>query len=186
MDTHAYDEQIKQVIKTLTNRAGTLPSVEDFPSVDFESFIKAVIEQESGFDPKSRNDEKIKGNIMDDSIGLMQLQIPTARGVGNFPSSVTDAEIATKLFDPAFNILLGAKYLIYQLNRYGGNMAKAAAAYNAGTALYSKTDPTKFINQSYSDSVVKNYKGFVDEKKSPLKSPECQRCSYYLESLSKK
>ena len=51
----------------------------------------------------------------------MQLMDGTARGLG-----VSDS------FDPLQNIEGGTKYLSYQLQRFGGEVAMALAAYNAG------------------------------------------------------
>lgn len=55
------------------------------------------------------------------AIGLMQLMPATARSLG-----VTDAT------DPAQNVAGGAAYLRIQLNRFGNDLEKALAAYNAG------------------------------------------------------
>lgn len=53
--------------------------------------------------------------------GIMQLMPGTARALG-----VADA------FDPAQNIMGGAKYLRQMVDRFDGDLTKAVAAYNAG------------------------------------------------------
>ena len=62
--------------------------------------------------------------------GIMQLKPKTARSLG-----VTDS------FNPRQNLLGGAKYLRKQLDRFGGDLTMALAAYNAGPTLVAKVGP---------------------------------------------
>ena len=57
--------------------------------------------------------------------GLMQLMPATAAHIGGKGAS-------DKLFDPAYNMSLGQRYIAQLLDLYGGNMIKLCAAYNAG------------------------------------------------------
>lgn len=84
--------------------------------------IKGVIAQESQFNPNARREEPAIG---DASLGLMQILLATARGLGY------NADVAT-LMNPAVNIAYGSKFLAQLARRLGGDWAAAISAYNGG------------------------------------------------------
>ncbi len=83
--------------------------------------IKAVIKHESAGDPRAVSGKGAKG--------LMQLIDSTAAMVG-----VQDP------FNPVQNIMGGAKYLSMLMKRFGGDLQKALASYNAGPSMVERYD----------------------------------------------
>ena len=75
--------------------------------------VAAVVHTESKFVPTARSGAG--------AIGLMQLVPRTGRWLG-----------AQNLNDPGQNIMAGAKYLRYLMDRFNGDTQKVIAAYNAG------------------------------------------------------
>jgi soluble lytic murein transglycosylase-like protein len=83
------------------------------------ALLRGLIRQESNFNPAAASPAGAHG--------LCQLMPATAAGLG-----------VTNPSDPVQNIEGGAKYLKQQLDRFGGDVSKALAAYNAGPGAVQK------------------------------------------------
>jgi len=118
--------------------------------IDYE-LLKAHAKRESDFRQDVVREEP---QINDASIGVMQVLVKTAQWI------MKDTSIdRSRLMQPQYNIRVGARYIKYQLDRYNGDVKKAIAAYNAGSARY-KSDGTTFINQPYVDFVFEWYEKY--------------------------
>ena len=102
--------------------------------------VLAVVGVESGFQPDAVSNKGAQG--------LMQLMPGTAREMG-----VTDA------LDPAQNLDGGTRYLRMLVARYGGDLGKALAAYNAGPGAVRRHGgvPPYRETHHYINRVLKRY-----------------------------
>ena len=105
--------------------------------------LKAVIKAESDFNPKAVSKAG--------AIGLMQVM------PAHFQKFNVDDP-----FDPAANILIGARYLKHLIHRYDGNLALSLAAYNAGPEVvdhYGDVPPYKETRE-FVKKVIRNYQRY--------------------------
>lgn len=152
--------------RTLTaasaGRSGTItamsrPSADATVPADLEPLIRAAAER-AGVDPalvaavaKAESGFRADAGSPAGARGLMQLMPSTAAGLG-----VTD------ILDPAQNLDAGARYLRAQLDRFGGDVRLALAAYNAGPGAVTRYGgvPPYQETQTYVTRVMDNYTAF--------------------------
>jgi|SoiMethySBSTD1v2_1073268.scaffolds.fasta_scaffold1021482_2 soluble lytic murein transglycosylase-like protein len=114
------------------------------------ALLRAVIKVESDFNPTAVSPKGAQG--------LMQLMPPTAAAL-----NVLDP------FDPDENIRAGAGELRRLLDRFGGNLRLALAAYHAGEArvIRSVGVPPFRSTKRYIGEVLRYYRMFGDKNQQP-------------------
>lgn len=126
-----FESYIHQVTEEVSSEFG----VEIDPNL-----VKSVIKQESGFNPGAISHAGAQG--------LMQLMPSTAKAMGVFNP-----------MNPYQNLKGGVKYLASMMNKFGGSIQKALAAYNAGPGAvekYGNIPPYK-ETQNYVESIMRDY-----------------------------
>jgi hypothetical protein len=110
------------------------------------ALVAAVIEQESTFRTRARSQVGARG--------LMQLMPSTGRWLG-----------ARDLYDPEQNVDAGVKYIKFLQERFGGNLKKTIAAYNAGQGNVDRYNgvPPFAETQTYVRRVLRNYQKRHDQ-----------------------
>ena len=135
------------------------------------ALVYAVVEQESNWKPRAYNPE---GSGTNPSLGLMQIRVSTARGLG----FVGEPE---GLYNPYINLDLGCKFLgdlISNARKNGFGTDSAISSYNGGPSTDRPGDGKRgvkskgkctgglrdpFCNQSYVDSVVDRWARYAAE-----------------------
>jgi soluble lytic murein transglycosylase len=140
--------------RTLSRLRPTLPSLKLHETILLNShkhslspaLVHAVIRAESAYDPNARSS---KG-----AMGLMQLM----------PGTASLLRVSNP-YNPDENVSGGARYLRHLLDRFGGNLELALAAYNAGESRVSRESRIPRISetQQYVRKVIRFYRDLSRE-----------------------
>ena len=124
----AYPPNIDALIAKYSQQNGLEPNI-----------VRALIQQESSGDPRALS---VKG-----AQGLMQLMPETAKAYG-----------VTNGFDPEQNIAAGTRHFAGLMREFGGDLEKALAAYNAGSAAVKRHNgiPPYSETQNYVRRILQN------------------------------
>jgi soluble lytic murein transglycosylase-like protein len=136
-------DQLDKIVKEVSERHNVDPDL-----------VRAVIEQESGWNPAAVSHAGAQG--------LMQLTPTTAQQLG-----------VNNAFDPHQNIDAGVRYLQTLLVRYGGDLDKALAAYNAGPGAVDRAGGVPRIRETrdYVQRVTDRYYGPGSDRRQDAMGP---------------
>lgn len=117
------------------------------------AWLLAITHQETGFrNLRSRpgaSDDRLGG-----AWGPMQVTSATARTLGFWPSASSETRGQAIIAKPALGIELGARYLARLVTRFGLDLARLAAAYNAGPGAVRRGRIPRRTRERYVPAVI--------------------------------
>ena len=139
VDDNSQNKVFKKDVESRTEIDSLIEKYSSKNGLD-KDFVKALVKQESGFNPNATS----KCGAM----GLMQLMPSTAQGLG-----------VSNAYDIEQNIAGGTKYLKSMIDRFNGDEKLALAAYNAGPNAVKKYGgiPPYQETQNYVKNVLSIY-----------------------------
>lgn len=137
---------------------GILVPVAQAQGVD-PALLKAMVAQESGFDPAAYH---FDANVQDASRGLAQIEGSTWAAYGAPGGPGDDATHTGGPYDPNLALPIMANIMGGNLERAGGRVDVAVAAYNSGWSKQRPNDAPRhadgtFISQAYVDRVLTHF-----------------------------
>lgn len=148
-ETVKVPDHLQTVIMGMVSKESTFNS----KAMRFEQNYEWLVSADS-FSKKLEISLKTEIVLQSLSYGLMQIMGANCRAMG-FKKSLTDLSNDPQL---AFNF--GIRYFLTQYDRYDGNIEKALAAYNTGSA---KIFDGRLRGQAYADDVLNRSKKFQDK-----------------------
>ena len=120
------------------------------------NLVKAMIKQESNFNPKAISSAGAKGlmQLMPDTANSLGVKVDLEKGIDNRNN-------------PELNIMGGVKYISEQLKTFNGDVRLALAAYNAGpgNVKKDKTKPPQIPNNKETPKYVSKVMNYYNEYK---------------------
>jgi membrane-bound lytic murein transglycosylase MltF len=137
-DLEVVNEQIQAIYSMLNGMVNDRKE----PLNEIHKLFDSIIKIESSYDVNAISNKN--------AIGLMQIQLSTAKEVANNPD-ITEEDLKI----PEINVLIGIKYFFQLLKKYDNDVYTALEAYNRGMGtIEEELNSNGEINRKYSLKVM--------------------------------